>query len=228
MDIVLLLMLAISPGIAFCLYINYKDRMEKEPRSLLVKAFFLGVISIFPAIFLELAGEQFFPLNSNNLVSVLFYATVIVGLSEEAVKYFFIKKVFYPHPAFSEPLDGIVYALMVGMGFATIENIFYVLDHENPFFIGFLRMFMAIPAHAIFAIVMGYYMGMAKYVDGKDMETRRRNLLLTGIGAATILHGGYDFFLIQQNYPVLIFGAFVVLGIGMHYAKKAIAIHLRA
>lgn len=220
MDALVLLALAIGPCLAIMLYVYLKDRFDKEPRHLLVKMFFLGVFSIIPAIVMELAGEEIFPLVPTDLVSVFLYSFVVVGFSEEVCKYFFLKRYAYHHKAFNEPYDGIVYAVMVGMGFATIENILYVL--QGGVGIAFLRMFSAVPAHAIFGILMGYFVGRAKFEEKNDGFALR----MMGLLAAIIFHGGYDFFLLQQNYPVFYLGAIVVVFVGVMTSKQAIRIHV--
>ena len=72
----------------------------------------------------------------------------------------------YRKKEFDEPFDGIVYAVMVGMGFATVENISYVSQYG--LMTGIMRLFMAVPAHASFAIIMGYFMGKARFSAKKE------------------------------------------------------------
>jgi RsiW-degrading membrane proteinase PrsW (M82 family) len=74
--------------------------------------------------------------------------------------------VLYNNKNFNEPFDGIVYAVIVSMGFATIENIIYVFQYG--FATGILRLFTAVPAHAAFGILMGYFLGKAKFTHGKS------------------------------------------------------------
>ena len=118
---------------------------------------------------------------------------------------------------FNEPFDGIVYAVMVSMGFAALENIFYVF--QFGYTTGILRAFTAVPAHATFGILMGFFMGKAKFSPSKI----KNNLL--GLGVATIFHGAYDFFLFINFIPGIATGAFISLIVGIFLAKKAIKIH---
>ncbi len=84
--------------------------------------------------------------------------------------------------SFDEPLDGIVYSVLVSMGFATVENIFYI--YNETISVAFLRMFTSVPAHATFAIIMGYFAGKAKFNRGQ-----RTKLFIKGIAGATLAHG---------------------------------------
>ena len=99
-----------------------------------------------------------------------------------------------PKKDFNEPFDGIIYAVMVSMGFAAVENLFYVL--EGGMDVAVIRAVTAIPAHAVFAILMGYYMGKAKFSPTKKVRYN-----LTGLFLAILFHGAYDFFLFINFIP---------------------------
>src|SRR4051794_26498276 len=161
-----LLYLSIAPGIAIMLYVYAKDKYNREPVMHLVVSFFLGVLSALPAVYIEMYGNQV--LNQFVEVSLLHtivMAFVVVAFTEEYCKYFMIKAYAYPKKTFDEPFDGIVYSIMVSMGFATIENIGYVFQHGAS--TGIVRMFLSVPAHASFAVIMGYYVGLAKFTPGR-------------------------------------------------------------
>lgn len=212
-----LLALAIAPGIAIIFFIYYKDKYEKEPFSLLLKCFLLGLLTIFPPILIELAGERFSPDSHPSSFGILIYAFLFVGLSEELSKFLLLRSYPYNTRHFNEPFDGIVYSVVIAMGFATAENIFYVL--ENGIGIGFLRMFTAVPGHAAFGVLMGYFVGISKF--------RQYNfgLLLTGLVTATIAHGFYDYFLFQNDVQGLQILAFVCLALAITLSFRAIRIH---
>ena len=71
---------------------------------------------------------------------VAVYSYLIVALSEEGSKFLMLRLIPYRRKAFDDPFDGIVYAVMVSMGFATLENIGYVMQHGMG--TGLLRMFL--------------------------------------------------------------------------------------
>lgn len=224
MDTLALVSLAVGPGIAIAYYIYFRDKFEKEPRKLLLKSFLLGVYSFFPAVLLELVWGSFYEVVRTDFLSVAFYTFVVVALSEEFCKYVFLKWFAYPNKAFNEPFDGIVYAVMIGMGFATFENILYVFGERGGVGLAVYRMLMAVPAHAIFGIMMGYFIGLAKFKRGGD----GLSLHLAGLFTAVVLHGGYDFFLLQANFFALSYGAAVVVLIGTLVALHAIKIHSKS
>lgn len=193
----LLLALAIAPGLAISIYFFLKDQYNREPRRHLAVSFFLGFLSALIAVAAEYFLIGYFDIQpARSVVSAIIMAYPIVALMEEWSKYIMVRYYAFPKPEFDEPFDGIVYAVMVSMGFATIENIAYVM--QTGYTTAIMRMFLSVPAHASFAIIMGYYLGKAKF-GGK----RRTLLLLTGLFWAVFWHGTYDLFLfLQENEMV--------------------------
>jgi RsiW-degrading membrane proteinase PrsW (M82 family) len=117
------------------------------------------------------------------------------------------------------------------MGFATVENIEYVWQFGLS--TGFTRFFLAVPAHASFAVLMGFNAGMAKSYRqaGSQLSTW---LLLKGLLIAVLFHGSFDFFVfLQQNSiattyfstGLLSFGAFATFYIAVRLALRSIRMH---
>jgi protease PrsW len=225
----LLLALAIAPGLAISLYIFFKDQYNREPRRHLVICFFLGFLSAGIALLLETFFIRLFKSTAReSIVNTAILAFLIVAFVEEWSKYIMVRTYAFPKPEFDEPFDGIVYAVMVSMGFATIENIGYVMEHGYATAI--LRMFLSVPAHATFAIIMGYQMGKAKFAGRK-----RTIYLLTGLFYAVFWHGSFDFFLFLQENKlmkentsrVLLFtGALISFFLAIRLSRIAIGEHI--
>src|SRR5258708_6888244 len=221
----LLLALAIAPGIAICLFIYSLNKYGKGSLSALVISFLLGMAGTLPPLLLQsLAGDVRDEPSRHSVLSYAWYAFIIVALSEEGSKFLLLRWYAYPKKSFNEPFDGIVYAVMIGMGFATVENIEYVRQFGLE--TGISRFFLAVPAHASFAILMGYNVGWAKFEP-----ERSRWLMWKGLLIAVVLHGSFDFFLfLQQNRAVtqyvstgiLSFGAFASFYIAVRMAGRGI------
>jgi RsiW-degrading membrane proteinase PrsW (M82 family) len=145
-----LLIVAIAPVLAIILYIYCKDEYEKEPRRLLLFNFLLGaIVSILITTILYFGSDIFFPLNDEFSVTQQFLkAFLVVAVIEEFSKYIIVRYFAQPNKEFNEPFDGIIYAVMVSMGFAATENIMYVL--EGGYQVAFLRAFNSITAQAKF------------------------------------------------------------------------------
>ena len=213
-----LLALAIAPAVAIMLYIYWKDKHEKEPLFLLVKCFIGGVFSILPAIALEMLGGRLGLGISQSSAGTMLYAFGVVGFSEEICKYFVVRKLAYRHPAFNEPFDGIVYCVMASMGFAALENVLYVF--EGGIATAVMRTFTAVPAHATFACIMGFFMGKAKFSGSNEFLFNTIGLI-----GAILFHGAYDYFLFENNIPGIYSGAFASLIVALLLSRRAIKIH---
>lgn len=212
----LLLLLAIVPGIAICFWIYHQDKYEKEPPRMLLTSFAWGCLSTVPAIFAQMYFKSWE--NPDNILRTGLYSFFIIALTEELSKFFFLRYRAYPDDNFNEPFDGIVYAVMIGMGFATLENVLYVLNTEGGgIALGLGRAFTAVPAHAAFAVMMGSYVGLAKFIPEK-----RDAYLISGVVLAVFFHGLYDFFLLQKSYEGLTIVSILVLSIGISLARKLV------
>lgn len=211
--------LALAPSLAIMWYIYAKDEFDKEPISLLVFSFLLGIFSVIPALIGGNIGEYLgYGLIGGDVFAVFIHAFIVVAFSEEFAKFLFLAVFLFPQRAFNEPYDGIIYAVMIGMGFATFENLVYVL--QGGIEVAILRMFTAVPAHAAFGVIMGYYVGMAKFD-----RSRRFILLFAGLFWAVLAHGAYDFFLMLQNMPALACITIGVLIFSISMGLKSIKIH---
>ncbi len=214
--------IAILPGILVCFTIYRLDRYDREPLSVIVASFLLGILSCLPAYIIESIGKKvdtgfvshFFVQTTvwNSLLETAIFAFLIVALTEEGCKYLFLRFYCYNHKAFNEPLDGIIYSVAVSMGFATWENLIYGWQNDSETLI--LRMVTAIPAHAAFAVIMGYHLGLSKF------EAHATDRRLAGLTAAVLAHGFYDFLLFQTVSNLARLLAFVVLGICIFHAWK--------
>lgn len=202
-----LLALAIAPGIFICLFIYFKDKYNREPLGLMLLSFILGVLSIIPPFIFQVAlTKRVNQVMGEGILYTAVFSYLIVAFSEEASKFLALRYGPYRRKSFDDPFDGIVYAVMVGMGFATIENIGYVMEHGLG--TGILRMFLSVPAHATFAVLMGYHLGLAKF----DVANKRRHMCLA-IFWPVLFHGTFDFFLFLPRNSWngwLLFGGAVV------------------
>lgn len=211
-----LLLLAVAPAMVIILYVYFKDKLEKEPLGFLLKNFLLGAtVSIIVTSIIGGFLAYFFPeTTSKNLFKMFFKAFFLVALVEEFSKYIIVRYFAQPNKEFNEPFDGIVYAVMVSMGFATLENVLYVLQYGVQ--TGVIRAFTAVPAHATFAVLMGFFMGKAKFSKKRTIHN------LTGLLLAILFHGAYDFFLFTDFVPGMSLGALASLLVGLFLSSKAI------
>ncbi|MCB9232883.1 MAG: PrsW family intramembrane metalloprotease [Bacteroidia bacterium] len=218
------LALGLAPVIFVFTFVYLKDRYEREPLKHLIWSFVFGVLIALPAVFGEIFLQSALKVSDeegSNVVEVLIYAMVVVAAVEEGLKFLVLRFYMYNKPEFDEPYDGIMYAVAVSLGFAAIENILYIAQFGAE--TGWLRMFTAVPGHAMFAVVMGFFVGKAKFMTDRGKATLEMG---KGLLAAVVIHGLYDFFLmVKTNYVLVPLLAFVVLIVGIILGLKAIKAH---
>jgi RsiW-degrading membrane proteinase PrsW (M82 family) len=188
----------------------------------------LGVISTLPPLLIQWkAADIRSAWGPQSVWSYAWFAYIVVGVSEETSKFLMLRYYAYPKEEFKGALDGIVYSVMIAMGFATFENIEYV--ERLGLSVGISRFFLSVPAHAAFAVLMGYNVGLAK-----TLPSRAGWLMWKGLLIAVLFHGSFDFFLfLQQNEQVkryvseglLSFGAFATFYVAIRLAMRTIRMH---
>lgn len=179
---------AIAPGIALLSYFYLKDRYETEPVSTVVRMFVLGALLVFPTMVIQRAFVLGF--GDNPFLFSFVYSSFI----EEFLKWFLIFFVIYKHSDFNEPYDGIVYAVAVSLGFATVENVFYALLSEPSVSTLLMRALLPVSGHALFGVIMGYHVGKAKFVP----KMERRHLMFS-LTLPVFYHGVFDYILLDSN-----------------------------
>jgi protease PrsW len=224
-----LLALAIAPGAAITLYIYSRDKYDREPLKPLLISFLLGMVATAPAIYIQTSLKPLLYLYFPNATIWYYFllAFIVVAGSEEGCKYLMLRFYAYRNKAFNEPFDGIIYSVMISMGFATLENIGYVLNYG--FKTGIIRMFLSVPSHAAFAVLVGYHVGLAKFDSSRAIRHIVKGLLL-----AIFFHGAFNFFLFLQNSSqvkqyvsngLLLSGAIVAWYIAIRMSVRSIRLH---
>ncbi len=214
---IIAMIIAIFPSLVFGWFIYKKDILEKEPISMLVKLFFFGVLITIPASFLENFLIALLP-TDKSLTSIFLISFIGIALVEESLKYFIFYETSYKSSHFNHIYDGIVYAVFVSLGFATLENILYVFSYGNG--VGLLRAIVSVPAHVFFGVYMGYKMGFAKYYTVVKNNAKAKKFKVLSLLIPVLLHGVFNFLLLLENINVIIvFFAFVIFLYVMAYLK---------
>ena len=203
-----LLVLAIAPVATIILWIYLKDKYDKEPVITLSKFFILGILVSVLAIYVE---ELLIKLNTFSKIGYMIYISFIVaGLTEEGLKALILIPNLLREKNFNEKLDGIIYSVFLSLGFATVENIIYILfeDPTSVFQVSIIRAIISIPAHMMFAIIMGYYISKYKFNSSKS---KPKTYLIMSIIVPILLHGIFDFILmIPYRWSIIVFIAYIV------------------
>jgi Predicted membrane protein len=199
--------IALAPTIALGLYIYQKDRHDREPLSLLLKLFISGALTVIPVYFIEKILSYINPFIG--VLSAAYTAFIVAGITEEYFKRIPVVKLACPNKNYDEKLDGIVYSVFSALGFATIENLIYVLARSgNIIYTGVSRGIFAVPAHVLFAITMGYYLSLSKFAESDNVRKLNFNRSLY---VPVLLHGTYDFILMARFTNLMIVFVLFVL-----------------
>lgn len=212
MQKVLITLPIVLPVIFWAGYHYHKDRHLPEPALNLAICFGLGICAAaFAKLIyagLEPLGLRFdaFGLAAENPLGLLAYALLAIGPIEEFCKLLPFMLVAIHFEAFDEPLDGITYASFVALGYAAAEN-FYYLE-----FLTLLestaRGFASPVIHILFASIWAYWITRARL----NHESTTRPLLL-GFLLAAMLHGLYDFLVLQSPVAALPLAATMIVAI---------------
>ena len=185
----ILLTVAIGPALFWMLYFYRKDKYEPEPLPWIIKIFLLGALIVIPiAIGESIAGI---------FVSEFVVFVIVAPIIEECGKYFIVKRYVYQTDEFDEPVDGDIYAIAAALGFASLENIFYVFsipltELATLSTVVFLRAILSVPGHALFSSIWGHSLGIVKFGDPRNPS----KIIMIGLVGAIVFHALFNFLLI--------------------------------
>lgn len=202
----------IAPGFALLSYFYLKDEFDKEPYRDILRVFILGSILVFPIMFIQYVLDVEQVTNNNYL-----RAFISAGFLEEFFKWFILYYTVFKYIDIDEHYDGIVYGVAISLGFATVENILYLFSFGLEHALG--RAFLPVSSHALFGVVMGYYIGKAKFSEAQ----LRIKWIMFSFFVPYILHSVYDLILMTQDYWLMIMIPFMVFlwWLALRKVKKA-------
>ncbi len=207
----LLILPVLVPAFFWAVYHYHKDRHLPEPIGNLLFCFALGVaaagVSHVMYVALGPLGLRYdaLALADSNPVGLLLYAVLAIGPIEELAKLLPFLLIVVRFRSFDEPIDGIIYASFIGLGYAATENVQY-LDYLTPIE-AIARGFAGPVVHIVFASIWGHRIACAKF-SGRSV-TRAAML---GLALAALLHGLYDFaVLLSPGYSLPIAALLIVL-----------------
>lgn len=204
------IVIAVIPSIILCLFVYKMDVIEKEPMSMLFRLFFLGILSTIPTAYMEKTIISLTKIEPTDLLTSFIMSFLIVAFIEETYKFLILYLGTWKSKNFNHIYDSIVYAVFISLGFATLENILYVLDNGTQ--TALLRALVSVPGHAFYAISSGYYLGLAKLNQSIGSKKSSTKWKILSYLMPIILHGTFDFLLFLNNdYMLWVFFGFVAL-----------------
>ena len=189
---------AFLPSLAWLAIVYTRDRYEREPKWLIAKLYVSSILAIALAFVLESATRP----RLTGAVIVVLGSGLLVGIIEEGSKFTVLVWGTRRSRHLNEPVDGMIYASAVALGFAALESFTYILRtydiglayHLSPSSAAHLALTMTAPERALvgnlghmsWAGIIGYAYGMWRC----GLGSRRAVLGAYVIAAAG--HGAYD------------------------------------
>src|SRR3989344_2390042 len=197
----LLVGIGLAPSIFWLLFYLKKD-CHPEPKSMIARAFLMGVIVSPIAVLLQLLFIKINPTQAafpDNTAAFFLWA----ALAEELIKFYAIKLVILNSPEFDEPVDAMIYMVTAGLGFAAIENIlvmFRIIPDGATAALGVwvLRFIGAILLHALSCAILGYFLAISWFY-----QHHRKKLIFIGLFMATLFHFSFNTFLSTFNNQIV-------------------------
>lgn len=200
------------PLLFWAAYHYYHDRHRPEPVSNLVLCIALGAAAAYLNRYMYLGLDALNLrydaqlLASTNLPGLFAYAVLAIGITEELAKMLPFLLVVLRFKAFDEPIDGIVYASFLALGFAFLENLHYLSFLTQLEAIA--RGFAGPLVHIVFASIWAYPIGLARLRGGPVLRTALLWLVLSAL-----VHGIYDFIVLGFSNAALLCAALIIVGL---------------
>lgn len=191
-----LFVLAVAPALYLLWHFHHADKYKNVSTGLLTGTFLLGGVGAIIAALVEPSQ----PKNSGVGLTFLYFLFG-VALIEESIKFLVVRILPYRSKSFDETMDGIIFGIAAGLGFAAVENIFYAFAYGGT--VALVRAFISVPGHAFYAAVMGFYLGEAKV-------RKLPWLALRGLVLAILLHAVFDTLTqVTSGFGLLVVPAFI-------------------
>jgi len=185
--VVLLILAAAAPAALWFLLFYRSDRYDREPFRLVARTFLAGALVGLAMAFVY-SGPPF-------VTSALAMAVIVAPVVEEVAKFLVVKWTAYGRKEFDEPVDGMVYAAAAALGFASVENIVYVVSGwlesgtGAAFYVMAGRSILSVPAHALFSSLWGLALGWQKGRGG----ARPVLIVMASLLGAMVMHGLFNY-----------------------------------
>ena len=218
-----LLFLSVLPAALLIIFIYRQDKYQKEPFKSLFKAFFGGMLSVVFTIVTVRIIDYTIGLIPYLNQTVFYDSFITAGIPEELCKFLVFMIFIWNDKNFDEYFDGIVYASFISLGFATVENIMYVMP--GGIGTGIVRALISVPAHFLFGVILGYFLSLAKFNSDK-----KGRYIIIGLLIAMAAHGLFDWLLMFSDriggalssfiYTFFIAGDVMLWRLGIRLIKK--------
>jgi len=213
--LIIILLCSVAPAFLLLYYARYRDRKQPEPWRKTWKGVWFGILSVALTILLHLVIDPIpYAIGLGWLYDVPLVRSIInsfygAAIPEETAKLLMLWLLLRKSKDFDQYMDGVYYAVCVGMGFAGLENITYVFSADDEWqSVAIARSLTAVPGHYIFAVLMGFFYSIVHFQPKRFAKYKNMVWLMP-----VLAHGIYDTicFLSEEHmifallsYPALI------------------------
>jgi len=211
---------AVSPVLIIAIILYLKLTSSIKSYANIRNALLLGMFGVVLLILANYLIELRWGGNYRNMRRMAFFVFVVIAFSSELAKFIPLKFSFYKLKNFEGPMEGIIYSVFIGLGFSMISTVLYAFEIVGSLqrFHNFTLFLYTLPiASIVFAITMGFFVGIAK--------TRKNSFIdsLTGLFVASFFHGLYYFGFVTSDIRLLIFIAIGFIVIGITFVVKSVS-----
>ena len=203
------LVFGILPSLIWLIFFLFEDKEHPEPKRMILYVFIAGALSTALAAAPEIYIQRIFSLGGDltSSLSLLFSFALIEELAKFVAVYIVISKSKF----FDERVDGMVYMITAGLGFAALENIFNLIGTDFIVQVTLIRGIGATLLHALSSGLVGFYW--------------MRGRLIEGLFFATILHAVFNYLIlnlggIEVYASLLLFLAAIIIFHDFEILKK--------
>ncbi len=218
------LTIGFAPGVFWLWVFVRSNRQRPDPMALVVRTFLLGVISAVPIVVVEAIVGGSGGLRHASLGDLVFTSFVVAGMVEEFGKYLVVRLSLGDSPYLDEPLRGLVYSASVALGFASIENVGYMIEAGPEVIVP--RAILCTLGHVSFSALWGYGLGADRLARAEGRPVRGYAVL--GLFAAVIAHGVYDVGALGErpDIALITFAACLALCVSLFVRANRTSIHI--
>ena len=189
-----------------------KDVIEKEPKKLLLILLIFGFLASGIALFFEDVNMNIISdFSKDTLLYNILNSFFVIALCEELSKWFFTYYFCWKNKAFDYVYDGIVYAVFVAIGFATIENILAAVSANMDFISIILRGVLTVPLHVFMGVISGYCLGISKKYKSRGWTKKMKIPLLLSIVLPILIHGLFDYLIYLSTKNAIVLSILLII-----------------
>ncbi len=215
------IILSMMPSVILYIIICKRFKDEKGTAGLLVKLFFLGIVSALVAGGANILFEDVFfaSFDHESVLYIIYSGFVFTALLEEGFKYLAMRMLTWKNAAFNKTRNAVTYAMSVALGFGFIENIVYLMFDATISKV-IIRGLLGALGHMFDAAFMSYYYGQAKYHAACNDKAGAGQCIRKALLIPILFHGAFDVILLLSDYDFMLILFFVFYIVEIVFAVK--------